>query len=219
MRFLHYTLFIALLHLTVTTSAQAQVSEEPFHRPVIRNKYFRLLNVWLKPGDTTQFHIHSTPSAFLHYTKAMTGSQVKGGAWIHEVSDPGKSWFRSFAGDTLIHRVCNADTVPFHVTDMEILSVYQPEKEYKTFPLEMLYQNDTIAAYRGDRSSLSGELITERGPLLIQLVEGELAYENLPTGEKRTLKTGEQLYIQPGTFFSLRPAGKGNINVFFFEIK
>lgn len=209
---------VALL-IAVAVHAQKQVSEEPFHKPVIRNKYLRLLDVWLMPGDTTQFHIHSTPSAFLHYTKTKTSAQVRGGLWTTEMSVPGKSWFRSFAGDTLIHRVVNADTIPFHVTDMEILAAYQPGAVYQPLPFERLYDNEMVAAYHADATVLNDEQITQRGPMIIQLVEGQLNYNNIPTNEKRTMKAGDYQYIQPGTLFSLKPVAHSTINLIIFELK
>jgi len=59
-----------LLTCSVVT-AQVQVSKEPMHKKVLENKFIRLMNVWLQPGDTTMFHIHSTPSVFLHFSNAM----------------------------------------------------------------------------------------------------------------------------------------------------
>ena len=59
---------IILLSSFVLT-AQVQVSKEPRHKKVLENKYIRLLDVNIPPGDTSLFHIHSTPSVFLHFTK------------------------------------------------------------------------------------------------------------------------------------------------------
>ena len=58
---------LLLLH-TAVLSAQVQVSKEPLHKKVLENKYIRLLDVWMQPGDTSLFHIHSTPSVFVHFT-------------------------------------------------------------------------------------------------------------------------------------------------------
>jgi quercetin dioxygenase-like cupin family protein len=62
-----------IVFYSIAIKAQVQVREEPRHRPVLENKYIRLLDVWLPPGDTTLFHIHSTPSVFVILSGAVTG--------------------------------------------------------------------------------------------------------------------------------------------------
>lgn len=214
-------LFIALcvLFIAATTHSQVQVSQEPYHKPVLVNNYIRLLDVWLQPNDTTAFHIHSTPSVFLHFSATKVSSQVKGDKWVSEISVPGKSWYRSFIGDTLIHRVCNRDTVPFHVTDIEILLSYKPEEPFNPLPFDILYENEKVIAYQVRASAIKGEVLQDRGPLVAEMVTGEMLYNNIPSNEKRVLKSGEYLYIGPGTYFSFTAAGTGDINLVLFELK
>ena len=120
-------LLTILLFCSIAARAQVPVREEPRHKPVIQNKYIRLLDVWIPPGDTSLFHIHSTPSLFLHFTDRNIASQIKGKDWVNEKTMAGKTWYRSFVNDTLIHRVSNVDSLPFHVTDIEILSAYNQQ--------------------------------------------------------------------------------------------
>ena len=77
-------------------SAQVPVSEEPLHRPVLQNKYIRLLDVWMDPGDTSLYHIHAIPSLFLQLSNTTVGSQIKGQEWVKEKFVTGKAWYRSF---------------------------------------------------------------------------------------------------------------------------
>ena len=66
----HQILFISLaLGSTTSIFTQVPVSEEPMHRIVFQNEYIRLLDVWIEPGDTTKFHINSTPSLFTQFIK------------------------------------------------------------------------------------------------------------------------------------------------------
>ena len=71
-------LTLLILYSSILT-AQVQVSKEPHHKNVLENKYIRLLDVWIKPGDTTLFHMHSTPSLFLFLTDTYAGSQIMWG--------------------------------------------------------------------------------------------------------------------------------------------
>ena len=127
------TFITALIFFSCTLSAQVQVSKEPRHKNVLENKYVRLLDVKMQPGDTTMFHIHSTPSVFVHFTNTVVCSQIKGKEWKKDKNTEGNASFRSFVNDTLVHRVSNCDTVPFHVTDIEILS---PRSEEHTSELQ-----------------------------------------------------------------------------------
>lgn len=139
-------LFTLLFLYTSVLKAQVQVSKEPRHKKVLENKYIRLLDVWMQPGDTSLFHIHSTPSVFLIFTNTTTIAQVKGAEWEKGQNKAGYSWYRSFVRDTLIHRVGNIDTVPFHVTDVELLSAYQPNSKQEALPFPLLYENEKVFA-------------------------------------------------------------------------
>ena len=126
------TLLLIILFLqSAVATAQVQVRKEPRHKNVLENKYIRLLDVWMKPGDTSMLHIHSTPSLFLHFTNTAVCVQRKGDAWTKNKNTAGNASYTSFVNDTLIHRVSNCDTVPFHVTDIEILSSYKPTTSLK----------------------------------------------------------------------------------------
>lgn len=127
-------LTILYLHTGVVT-AQVQVSKEPNHKNVLENKYIRLLDVWIKPGDTSLFHIHSTPSLFLHFTNTAVCVQIKGNAWTKNKNTAGNASYTSFLKDTLVHRVSNCDTVPFHVTDIEILSTLNQQHHLNLYHL------------------------------------------------------------------------------------
>jgi hypothetical protein len=211
--------FLLFLLTGTCLQAQVQVSKEPRHKPVLENKYFRLLDVWLPPGDTTQYHVHSTPSAFLQLAGGAISSQVKGDKWVKEQTVPGKTWYRSFTPDSMIHRVCNADTIPFHVTDMELLAGYNNPSTPAPLPFTILWENEKAIAYQVSNASLDGQIIQGRGPLMAQLVTGEILYHNIPSDERKNIKAGQYLYIQPGTYFNLLAAGTANINLVIFELK
>ena len=165
-------LLIIFLFYSFTVIAQVPVREEPRHKPVIQNKYIRLLDVWIPPGDTSLFHIHSTPSLFLHFTDRNIASQIKGKDWVKEKTMAGKTWYRSFVNDTLVHRVSNVDILPFHVTDLEILSEYKPTKHLKPLPFKILYENEKALAYQLTAPAFNKNIINGRGPLIAELVTG-----------------------------------------------
>lgn len=213
-------LFAAMLFNSMGLTAQVQVSKEPRHKKVLENKYIRLLDVWMQPGDTSLFHIHSTPSVFLIFTNTATISQIKGAEWEKGQNTAGYSWYRSFINDTLIHRVGNADTVPFHVTDVELLSVYKPTAHLKALPIPLLYENERVFAYQLTDSSFSNKLISNRGPMVAELVTGsEVTLRNKKGKQLSTFKAGKYVYIKPGTIFYFSTTGDAAINMVLFEIK
>ncbi len=214
-------LLLTILFLQVSIlTAQVQVSKEPRHKKVLENKYIRLLDVWMQPGDTSQFHIHSTPSVFLHFTTTVVCSQIKGKEWVTAKNTQGNAWYRSFVNDTLVHRVSNCDTVPFHVTDVELLSPYNPTNKNKALPFPLLFENERVFAYQLTDSSFNNKLISNRGPIVAELVAGEdVIYYDAIRKRSTNIKTGKYLYIEPGSSFYLTAGGKEKLILVIFEIK
>ncbi len=215
------TNFLAVLLLlhTAVVSAQVQVSKEPLHKKVLENKYIRLLDVWIKPGDTSLFHIHSTPSVFLIFTTTTYAAQEKNKDWTTAKVVPGYSWYRSFYKDIQVHRVANIDTAVFHVTDVELLSAYKPTEKREALPFPLLYENERVFAYQLTDSTFTDRRMSKRGPLIIEVVKGEVKYHDIKGCKSTITKTGEYLYIEPGKEFSFAAAGKEKTLMILFEIK
>ena len=91
------------------------------HHNVFENDYVRVLDVWLAPKDTTQFHIHATPSVFIMLTKTTTSAQLRGQQPVTSTSVAGSSSYDSLVTPR-IHRVWNDDTTWFHVKDIELVA-------------------------------------------------------------------------------------------------
>ena len=211
-------LLTILLFCSIAARAQVPVREEPRHKPVIQNKYIRLLDVWIPPGDTSLFHIHSTPSLFLHFTDRNIASQIKGKDWVNEKTMAGKTWYRSFVNDTLIHRVSNVDSLPFHVTDIEILSAYKPTAQLKPLPFTVLLDNEKAFGYQLTSSSFNKNNINGRGPMIAELVSGkEVLFYDTEKKKSTPIKTGKYLYIKPGSSFYF--SANTEVNLVLFEIK
>jgi quercetin dioxygenase-like cupin family protein len=214
------TLITALLFFSFTLTAQVQVSKEPRHKNVLENKYVRLLNVKLQPGDTTLFHIHSTPSVFVHFTNTVVCSQIKGKEWATAKNSEGNASYRSFVNDTLVHRVSNCDTVPFHVTDVELLSSFDINTKKTPLPFPLLFENEKVFAYRLTKNNFTTDAISNRGPMIAELVAGDMVYYfDIVTQQEKEIKAGGYLYIEPGASFSFSFKGNEKPNMVLFEIK
>ncbi|HTE01869.1 MAG TPA: hypothetical protein VK668_21415 [Mucilaginibacter sp.] len=202
-------------------NAQVQVRNEPRHKNVFENKYIRILDVNIQPHDTTMFHVHSTPSVFLVFTNTITGTQIKGQNWTEGKNVPGYVWYRSFLNDTLVHRVSNIDKVPFHVTDIEILSGYNNKNYTKPLPFRILFENEKAVAYRLTDSSINKKVISNRGPIIAGLVTGDdIILHDTKSKRSVIIKANTRCtYIAPGTSFYLSTTGKKPVDLVLFEIK
>ena len=212
---------IIILCLASSLSAQVPVKEEPRHKPVLQNKYVRLLDVWMLPGDTSLYHIHAIPSLFLPLSNTIVGSQIMGKEWVVEKFVTGKSWYRSFLNDTLIHRVANLDKTTLHVTDIEILSSYHDNiPEIKPLPFPLLFENERSFAYQLTRREFKNQIISGCGPMIAQLATGDsVTFNDVLENKKKEIKTGKYLYIPAEATFYFTAAGTKSINLNLFEIK
>lgn len=212
-------ILVIILCYSFVLAAQVQVRKEPRHKNAFENKYIRLLDVNIQPGDTSLFHIHSTPSVFLHFTTTVVCSQIKGREWVTAKNTEGYAWYRSFVNDTLVHRVSNCDTMPFHVTDIELLSPYKTVNKLQPLPFTLLFENEKVFAYRLT-TGFNNQIIKSRGPIIAELVAGsEVTIHNKKGKELSLLKAGQYLYIKPGTVFSFSAKADAPINMVLFEIK
>lgn len=209
-----------LLMVCFGVQAQVQVRNEPRHKNVLENKYFRILDVNIPPGDTTLQHIHSTSSVILFFTNTITAQQIKGQGWTKSQSIAGSALYRDFAKDTMIHKVSNWDTVPYHVTDIELLSAYEPGSGRKPLPFTVLFDSDKAIAYRLTDSSINKQIIANRGPMVAGLVAGdEIILHETKHHKSINIKAGKETYIDPGISFYLATTSKKEINLVLFEIK
>jgi len=188
---------------------------------VVENQYFRLLDVKLKPGDTTQFHIHSTPSVFIQLTNTRVSSQLKDQQWKNDINTAGNVIYKDYAKDSIIHRVTNCDTGPFHVSDMELLSPYVSKFTFHQLPYKVLLDNEKIIAYQLDTTSFIESVNSAHGPMLAELVKGgEVMYNDIVTKKSISIKGGKYLYIPPGnTFRFSSPIKNEEIDLVLIEIK
>lgn len=213
--------FCAMLSAAFDASAQVQVRNEPRHHNVIENKYFRVLDVNIPPHDTTLQHIHSTPSVILMFSNTVTATQLKGQGWVKSTSVAGSVFFRDFSKDTVIHRVSNWDNVPYHVTDIELLSAYHPNDGRKPLPYTVLFNEERAFAYRVTDTSINNKItISNRGPMIAGLVAGDdIILHNTTHNKTIIIKANKETYIEPGISFYLSPTSKKEIDLVLFELK
>ena len=192
---------IALFFRPGQPQAQVLVHEEPRHPPVFQNDKIRILNALLPPGDTTQYHVHHTPSLFIFFTSTTTGSQLQGAAASTSTSAAGRIIFENLAAPHLrIHRVWNMDKDSFHVMDVELLSkdsgfVQQP----LTLPdLQLAIDTAWVRVYRLTLSAGNDFILRDKKRSLILV-----ALDTALVQTKHNGKTQDQT-LEPGSFFEIK---------------
>lgn len=220
MKYIKTTFLAALIFSSFSLAAQLQVSKEPRHKNVFENKYVRLLDVHIQPADTSLFHIHSIPSVFVHFTNTVVCSQLKGKEWEKGKNTKGDAEFVSFVDNMRVHRVSNCDTVPFHVMDAELLSSYNAFNKNTALPFAIIIDNEKIIAYRLTKNGFTTQAISKRGPMIAELVSGSnVYYVDKNTRQKKEIKEGGYLYIEPDALFYFDFKGKEKLNLVLIEIK
>lgn len=190
-------------------NAQILVHEEPRHQPVFQNKDIRILNVRVAPGDTSLYHMHTTPSFFIRLTNTITGSQVQGEAKKAGKSQSGEIRFENLAPpNNRVHRVWNADKDTFHVMDVELL-MKKADFDQKPMVLPHLkLEIDTtwVRAYR--LNLLKGiEFVSKNKKQSLVLVSLNTTRVEIRQNGNRELQT-----LKPGSFFVLKRRQSFSVN-------
>ena len=193
--------FLLFIYKFSISQAQVPVHEEPRHHPVLQNKEIRLLNVIIPPGDTSQYHIHNTPSIFIFFTTTATGSQLQGKTALPGKSIAGRILFENLASPNIrVHRVWNADKDTFHVMDVELLFKNTGFVQHPMTLPELTLEIDTtwIRAYRLTLSKGKDFMLMNKKQSFILV--------SLSAAEVQTKQGGKspKQIVKPGSFFDIR---------------
>jgi hypothetical protein len=210
-------LFILVLMLHYGyAKAQVLVHEEPRHRPVFQGQGVRILNVLLPPGDTTQYHIHQTPSVFIFLSNTESGSQLQGGMAITGKNIAGRVLYEDLSPPHVrIHKVWNMDKDTMRVLDIELLS---KDTGFILAPLrlpglELEIENSYFRAYRGTLKT--GQ---ERPLILVSLSDINAVVMQHGETLSRIMHAGEFVAIKYGDSFSLKNSGEFNSQFVLIEL-
>jgi quercetin dioxygenase-like cupin family protein len=104
-----------------TAEDPVPVEQEPHHRVIFENQYVRVLDVVLKPGDTTLFHRHSIDNIPIILTGADNKTQFAGKDWVPTPATAKSVGFIPGAAKPYVHRISNQGKTEYHVIDVEVL--------------------------------------------------------------------------------------------------
>jgi len=223
LRFRSIVLFLVLVPGLNALQAQVLVHEEPRHFPVFKNREIRILNVLVPPGDTSQYHLHNTPSFFVRLSNTITGSQVQGEMPIAGKSRAGEIRFENLAPpNSRIHRVWNADKDTFHVMDVELLmkqAVF--DQKPLTLPnLQLEIDTNRVRAYLLSlEDGIDFKTKNKRQSLiLISLNASKSQTTHNGKTEFQTLKPGSFFVIKRRKSFSIKNTSDRTIQFVLLEL-
>jgi hypothetical protein len=104
-----------------TATDPVAVEQEPHHHVIFENQYVRVLDVVLRPGETSLFHRHSLDNVPVQLSDATMKRQFPGEDWVTSPAKEGSVGFIGGTKSPYVHRISNIGTTVFHVLDVEIL--------------------------------------------------------------------------------------------------
>jgi hypothetical protein len=159
------------------------VFKEPRHNPVLYNKYLRVIEAQIENGDSSLFHVHAAPSAFVFLTDVVYDNQVLNQGWTKMTSKKGHAWYSSFSSGPSTHRVAAPANDRIHAYDVEILRKWAivDRPDWKPMALDTIFVSDKCVGYRLELSSKNPTFsFSGRGPTIAIVVSGELVQISQP---------------------------------------
>lgn len=195
---------------------------EPRHVPEVQNKYMRVINAQIEDGDTSLFHVHEIPSAFVFMTDVVYDNQVLGQPWQKAPSEKGYAWYSSFASGPAIHRVAAPKGEKIHAYDVEILSRYGLTRGDVWMPLlkDTLFVSDRCAGYRVEVNALDSRFeFKGRGPMVAIHLSGNGFTVTQSSTKIGTVANNGYVVIRPDLETTIQGVSGQNTKLILFEIR
>lgn len=203
------SIVLLLLLNTARVFAQAPVPmhEEPRHRLVLTHQQVRMMDVKIRPGDTTLFHVHDVPALCIAVSVAPVDIQLLNEKWggAHPAADPGRTpgdvnVDTSYVRQPITHRVTNVGSQLFNLIAIATSTASPGDSGPPEMPGRLELHNRWFTQSRVRLSvSASQHWYSAPAPtIVVQPVPGA-ATVLLESGEKHVLET-------PGSW-ALLPAG------------
>lgn len=194
------------------------------HRLKFENRFVRVFDILLAPGDETSFHTHVNDGLGIRITDAQIRDSSIGGAPQVIRVERGSVSFAQYSSP-LAHRVSNIGTTPFRNIFIEVLASASAFRDWPAVqPGErtVILVNERVRVLR--RIIAPGELVELhfhlfRGPM-VALSDGKIEI-GVPGERIRTvqIRAGDTQWIEVGTKHSLKNVGTAPFEVIDVELK
>ena len=217
-----YNIVLLALFLYQHALAQPAVRDEPRHHLVFENEYLRILDVHLAPNDTTQYHLHQTPSVFISLSKTLTTNQSLGQPVNQVRYDEIKAWYDPIPSPR-IHRVWNSDSSWLHIMDVE-LTAERPKSNpplVESPLLNLLFDELQVTGYRLELPAAKSIPLpaSDTGYLLVSLSNAVIRFTMHDKPQKRIMKAGHYIWINAGGAATLNNLDQGLAELVLLHLK
>src|SRR5688572_29095698 len=191
----------------VFAQAPVPLHEEPRHRLVLTHRHLRVMDVKIRPGDTTLFHVHDVPALFVAVSAAPVDIQRLNDKWDGTLpdADPGReagdvNVDTSYVRQPVTHRVTNVGSQLFNLIAITSSTVSPVDSGTPEMPGGLELQNRWFTQSRARLATGPAPrwYLASSPTIVVQPVPGE-ATLLLDSGGKHALNA-------PGSW-ALVPAG------------
>ncbi|MDX1396236.1 MAG: hypothetical protein R3195_17785 [Gemmatimonadota bacterium] len=187
------------------------VEQEPRHRLVSDRPEAQVLDIAILGSDTTLYHTHARPIAYICLRGSRMATQPAGGEWTPagQACDPGSAFSNPEYGTApLTHRVANDGTDVFHLIGVQHLGDgAAPAAPTPTPAGSALVENDWFHVvahdvtpppgrdpYGGQRQMHSHATLT----LLVLVADGAVSSIDAAGSEQFIMERGAWTWLEPG---------------------
>lgn len=219
-------LLLSAAALAQNPAKPVPVRDDPRHKVVFENDYVRVIDVQIKPGDVTEYHVHDVPSVIVYLTKSTNRSQTWGeNTFLNRDTVPGDSRFAAYDQQPLTHRVTNTGATLFRVFDIELVRkapdaaaaavARPPRAEFKWD--ETLVRSSSVRLDPGTRAEFAANpcahlLVAIGGTITTSAeVKGAIA--------KRELEHGDYQFVSANARFEIGNHGKGPAEAVLLQLR
>ncbi len=196
----------------VSAQAPVPMHQEPRHRLVLTHQQVRVMDVKIRSGDTTLFHVHDVPALFVAVSTAPVDIQPMNGAWggTHPAADPGRNpgdvnVDTSYVRQPITHRVTNVGAQLFNLIAITSSTVSPGDTGAHEMPGAIEVENRWFTQSRARLNArMARRWYTASSPtIVVQPLSGS-AIVLLQSGDKQALNTpGSWALIPKGTRYQL----------------
>ena len=172
------------------------VGEEPRHHVVFENKYVRVIDAAIPPGDTTLFHTHSVNNVPVVIAGGNLRTEILGGKITESSVETGGAWF---APATYTHSISNIGKTPVRFIDAEVLSAPPASSTAletgKVPGRTLVLENEQVRIYslKLARGETTGYFTHTRPVLQVEVTGGKISVNQRGSSKK-------EMEVKPGEF-------------------